>query len=168
MYSDVLSCERGIGCVGMGRHGGRGVVLRIPWWGRFMWPFAVAGLGLRYLVTPLAVKFGHPLRKPLRMALSRVDIRGLHRDWWANFMLLALVRTVWVNKLTCFDEGFFFSDVVAFPPLLQAWALAHTRTASGSCISSCLTWVVLPATIGRVHRSVVRSFKQTKIVLLLY
>jgi hypothetical protein len=85
--------------VGMGRCGGHGVVLQIPWWGRFMWPFAVARLGLRYLVTPLAVKFGHPLRNPLRMALSRVDIRGLHRDWWANFMLLALVRTVWVKKL---------------------------------------------------------------------
>ncbi len=156
--------------MGMGRHGGLGVVLRIPWWGCFMWPFAVAGLGLRYLVTPLAVKFGHPLRKPLRMALSRVDIRGLHRDLWANFMLLALVGTVWVNKLTCFDGGFFFSDVVTFPPLLQAWALAHTGTASGPCISSCLTWVVLPAgsTIGRVHRSVVGSFKPTKIVLLLY
>jgi hypothetical protein len=85
--------------VGMGRRG-CGVVLQIPWWGRFMWPFAVAGLGLRYLVTPLAVKFGHPLRKPLWMALSRVDIHGIHRDWWANFMLLALVRTVWVKKLT--------------------------------------------------------------------
>jgi hypothetical protein len=104
--------------VGMGRRGGRGVVLRIPWWGRFMWPFAVAGFGLRYRVTPLAVKFGHPLRKPLWMALSRVDIRGLHRDWWANFMLLALVRTVWVNKLTWFDGEFFFSDVVAIYPLL--------------------------------------------------
>jgi hypothetical protein len=65
-----------------------------------MWLFAMAGLGLRYLVTPLAVKFGHPLRKPLQMALSRVDIRWLHRDWWANFMLLALVRMVWVKKLT--------------------------------------------------------------------
>ncbi len=99
----------------MGRRGGRGVVLRIPWWGRFMWPFAVAGLGLRYLVTPLAVKFGHPLRKPLWMALSRVDIHGLHRDWWANFMLLALVRTVWVNKLTCFDGGFFLVTLLLFP-----------------------------------------------------
>ncbi len=100
MCSDLLSCELGSGCVGMGRRGGRGVVLQIPWWGRFMWPFAMAGLGLRYLVMPLAVRFGHPLRKPLRMALSRVDIHGLHRDWWANFMLLALVRTAWVKKLT--------------------------------------------------------------------
>ncbi len=64
----------------------------------------------------------------------------------------------------------FFSDVVAFPSLPQAWALAHTGTASGSCIPSCLTWVVLPArpTIGRIHRSVARSFKPTKIVLSLY
>ncbi len=60
----------------------------------------MAGLGLRYLVMPLAVKFGHFLRKPLWMALSRVNICGLHRDWWANFMLLALVQTVWVKKLT--------------------------------------------------------------------
>ncbi len=63
----------------------------------------------------LAVKFGHPLRKPLWMALSRVDIRGLHRDWWANFMLLALVRTVWMNKLTWFDGGFFFVTLSLFP-----------------------------------------------------
>jgi hypothetical protein len=77
--------------------------------------FHVAGLGLRYLVMPLAVKFGHPLRKPLRMALSRIDIRGLHRDWCANFMLLALVRTVWVNKLTCFDGGFFLVMSSLFP-----------------------------------------------------
>jgi hypothetical protein len=48
--------------------------------------------------------------------------------------------------------------------------LAHMGTASGSCIPSCLTWVVLPAgpTIGRVYRSVAGSFKPTKIVLSLY
>ena len=100
MSSNLLLCELGSGCVGMGRHSCHGVVLQIPWWGLFICPFAVAGLGLRYLVSPLAVRFGHPLRKPRRMALSRVDIRGIHRDWWANFMLLALVRTVWVKKLT--------------------------------------------------------------------
>ena len=78
--SDLLSCELGSGCVGMGRCGGRGKVLRIPWWGRFMWPFAVAGLGFRYLLTPLAVRLGHPLRKLRQIALRSVEMCGLHKD----------------------------------------------------------------------------------------
>ncbi len=86
----------------------------------------------------------------------------------------------------------FFSDIVAFPLLVQAWTLAHTGTASidileklallvvsknsswrvtnGSCSASSLRWVVLPAgpAIRRVQRSIVRSFIPTKIVLPLY
>jgi hypothetical protein len=45
-------------------------------------------------------------------------------------MLLALVWMVWVTNPSSFGGGFFFSDFIAFPPALQAWALAHTGMAS--------------------------------------
>jgi hypothetical protein len=40
--------------------GGRGCVVQILWWGCFMCPFANAEFGLRYRVTPAAVRLGHP------------------------------------------------------------------------------------------------------------
>ena len=55
------TCASFIGTGGLGTVGTQRV-LRIPCHGRFIWPFAVAGLGLRYLVTPWAVRLGHPLR----------------------------------------------------------------------------------------------------------
>ena len=58
----------------------RGRVLRMPWCGRFICPLLDAGLGLRYLVTPVEVRFGHPLRNPRRIAFRRVDNLGLHND----------------------------------------------------------------------------------------
>ncbi len=70
---------RGATCMGMGL-GCLGVILWMPFFGHFMWPLVVAGLGLRYLTTNSSFKFGHPLRKPLQRALKRVDILGLHRD----------------------------------------------------------------------------------------
>ncbi len=48
--------------------------------GCFMWPFAVAGLGLRYFRMSFSVIFGYPLRKPFCVAFNRVEILGLHRD----------------------------------------------------------------------------------------
>ena len=39
-------------------------VLLIPCPGHFMWPLAVSGLGLRYLVIRFAVMLGQPLKKP--------------------------------------------------------------------------------------------------------
>jgi hypothetical protein len=72
----------------------RHCVLRMPFLGRFMWPFAVAGLELRYFVIPLAVRFGHPLRYHHGMVFSRVEICELHKDWCAKRMLFALVHTV--------------------------------------------------------------------------
>jgi hypothetical protein len=68
-----------------------GVVLHIPWRGRFIWPFAVAGLGLRYLLISLTLMYEHPLRNPHLVALRRVEIFGLHNDWCANLTLLAHV-----------------------------------------------------------------------------
>ncbi len=69
----------------------------MPWHGRFMCPLAMAKLGLRYLSTNVFVKSGHPLRNPRRMALRRVEILGLHRDWWANLTALAQVCMECVN-----------------------------------------------------------------------
>jgi hypothetical protein len=54
-----------------------------------MCPLAVAKQGLRYLSTNVSVKLGHPLKNPWQTALRRVEILGLHRDWWANLMALA-------------------------------------------------------------------------------
>jgi hypothetical protein len=45
-----------------------------------MCPLAKAGLEFRYLMKPVEVRLGHPLRKPRMMALSRVDRRGQHND----------------------------------------------------------------------------------------
>ena len=55
---------------------GRGVVLRMPCRGRFICPFAVAGLGFKYFRIRVSDKLGHPFRKPRRTAFSRVDILG--------------------------------------------------------------------------------------------
>jgi hypothetical protein len=57
-------------------------VLLMPWQGCFMWSFAVVGLGFRYWRINNSEIFGNPaLRKPLHIALSRVDILGLPKDW---------------------------------------------------------------------------------------
>ncbi len=76
-------------------------VLRMLFRGSHMCPLAVAGLGLRYLKTPFTVKLGHPLRYPHRMAFTRVDTCGLHRDWCAKWMQYALLRTVCAKKAIC-------------------------------------------------------------------
>ncbi len=55
----------------------KGVVHHIPWRGRFMCPFAVAGLVFKYFNTNFLLMFGHPLRKPHLTALSKVEIQGL-------------------------------------------------------------------------------------------
>ncbi len=67
------------------------------WRGRFMWPLAVAKLGLRYLSIKVSDKLGHPLRNPLQTALRRVEILWLHRAWWANLTALVRVRTECTN-----------------------------------------------------------------------
>jgi hypothetical protein len=54
-------------------------VLQIPILGRFMWPFAVARLRLRYFAMPMAIRLGHLLRYPQRMAFKSVEILGLHK-----------------------------------------------------------------------------------------
>ncbi len=72
-------------------------VLQMPYQGLFMFPLGVAGLGLRYFKINFLLRLGHPLRKPLQTALSKVEIFGLHSNWCANFTPLAQVQTECVN-----------------------------------------------------------------------
>ncbi len=82
----------------------------------FMYPLVVAGLGLRYFVTPAAVSFGHLLRYPQWIAFKSIEILGLHKDWCANRMLLALFCTV------CMKKALFVG--------LCAWVLAQSGAAN--------------------------------------
>jgi hypothetical protein len=77
-----------------------GQVLLMPWRGRFMWPFAVAVIGLRFFRMNVSFIMGHPLRNPHRTALRSKEILGLHRDWCANLTALARVCTECVNAAT--------------------------------------------------------------------
>ena len=87
--------------ISFGAVGVLGVVLRSPCRGRFMYPFAVAGLGLRYYNINTLVMNWHPFKKPFCLALMSFDIFGLPRDWWANFTRFALVFTECANAPTC-------------------------------------------------------------------
>ncbi len=80
------------GTSGAGAVPALGAVLCIPCCGHFMWLFAVAGLGLRYLLISLMLIYGHSFRNPRQVGLRRVDIFGLHNDWCANLMLMARVH----------------------------------------------------------------------------
>ena len=67
------------------------VVLLRPLRGRFICPFNVAGLGIRYFCTVFAVRCGAPFRKPALIALSNEDIGGLHKLWCMNLTLFSLL-----------------------------------------------------------------------------
>ncbi len=128
-------------------------MLQIPCHGRFICPFAVAGLGLRYFETPLAVRFGHPLRYPPWIALRRVEMHGLHRDWWAKWMLLDLFHRECVKKAICEAEW--------------AWALVRTGAINRSTLLAC--WEVMLGDLnGTIHKSVAGSFSPRKIISSLY
>ncbi len=81
--------------------GAVGVLVRVlcmPCWGRFMCPFAVVGLGLRYLRMSFLVMLGQPFRKPLQTVFSRIEIFELQSDWCANLTPLPCVRTECMNN----------------------------------------------------------------------
>ncbi len=58
------------------------VLLLRPLRVRFMWPFDVAGLAMRYLQTVWASKIVALFRNPALMAFRRDNIGGLHKLWW--------------------------------------------------------------------------------------
>ncbi len=146
------------GMVGIGAATGSGAslrcVLRIPICGHFMCPFTVSGLGLRYFVMPAAIRLGHLLRYPQQMAFKSIEILGLHTDWCAKRMLLALFYTV------CMKEALFVG--------LFAWVLAQSGAAN--IVMALLSWWVVVCRVpsGRVHRSIVWSLLPIKIMLPLY
>ena len=120
-----------------------GVVLRIPWRGRFMWPFAVAGIGFRYLRISFSEMLGHPFRNPVCVAVGSLDILGLHSDWCANLTLLALVAMEWAKTATC----------------LTVFDWAASPAYVGVCV---------PGLMGMVHRTVAGSLCPCNIILSLY
>jgi hypothetical protein len=132
-----------------------GLVLCILWHRRFIWPFAVAGLGLRYLLISLTLMYGHPLRNPRLVALRRVEIFGLHNNWCANLTLLAHFR------IECKKAA----------PSYISWGGCRARPIPGQgCGKSIWLRVVrIPSfVIGRVHRSVLGSLYSLKKTLPLY
>ena len=121
-----------------------GVVLRIPCHGRFMWPLAVAGLGLRYLSISSTEMLGHPFKKPFLVALSSLDILGLHNDWWANLTLSARVEMEWTKLAASCAVGVGSTRLFIF---------------GDGCLSE---------GIGSVHKSLLGSLKTLRITFLLY
>jgi hypothetical protein len=49
-----------------------------------MCPLAVAGLAFKYFRINFLLMLGHPLRKPRRTALRKLDILELPNAWCAN------------------------------------------------------------------------------------
>ena len=101
----------------------------MPWRGRFICPFAVAGLGLRYLRMSFSVMLGHPFRNPRRTALSSVEILGFPNDWCANRTALTRVRTECVNAAiadgiaSCASLGTIIWGLIIF----GVWAIGNVH-----------------------------------------
>ena len=115
-----------------------------------MWPLAVAGLGFKYLSINFSERFGHPLRNPRRTAFSRVDIFGLHNDWWANFTPFARVFT------ECVKDARLTPGWISMLP----WARSILGDDRGRAD--------LVALIGSVHNPVETSLIPRKMTLPLY
>jgi hypothetical protein len=62
-----------------------------------MCPFAIPGLGFKYLRINFLLMPRYPFKKPCLVAFNRGEIFGLHKDWCANLTALALVITKCVN-----------------------------------------------------------------------
>ena len=60
-----------------------------------MCPFAIAGLGFKYLRINILLVPGHPFKYPHRVAFNREEIFGLHNNWCAK---LTTVLTCVVAK----------------------------------------------------------------------
>jgi hypothetical protein len=127
----------------------------MPRRGRFMWPYAVAGVGLRYLSINFSVIFGHPLRNPLQTAFRRVEIFRLHSDWCANLMALAQVCTECVNVANMMP-GCASLAAIRVCGAQPKQGLGCGRTVGSGAVHTLVG-------IGRVHRSVLGSLYPLKI-----
>jgi len=123
----------------------------MPCRGRFMYPFAVAGLGFRYFSMASVEMYGHPLRKPFRVALSSFDIFGLHSAWCAKRTFNALCR------IECAKDAEWALLALACRQVVGGGTLCFRILSGGWC------WM---AVIGSVHKSVVSSFNPVKMHLL--
>jgi hypothetical protein len=96
-----ITCLLGMMLYSMASWGGRreirGVVLRNPCRGLFIWPFAIAGLGFKYFRIYCLLMLGHPQRKPCLTVFRRVDMGGLPSNWWAHFTAFMRLCTKCVN-----------------------------------------------------------------------
>jgi hypothetical protein len=143
------------GTFGAGTAAAFGVVLCIPCLGGFIWHFAVAGLGLRYLLISFMLMCGHLFRNPCQVAFNRVDIFGLHNNWCTNFTLLARICTECKNKAPSYTAR-------------GGWG-AQLIPGQGRGKSFWLGVVRIPFfVIGRVLRSVAGSLYPRNITLPLY
>ncbi len=164
------------------------MVLWRPLRGRFMCPFEVAGLAMRYLHTIWASKFGAPVRNPALMAFRRDDIGGLHKLWWArNFTAFIFIVRAYENpaKYWCGAQpiqrpGRGRAATVGGSHVMRLAASAcrsetHALRLEAACSSTCGPFAGVPGVVhifpgvkGRVHRSVDGSLYPRKIILLLY
>ncbi len=106
-----------------------------------MWPFAVAGPGVRYLRMSFLDRFGQPFRKHVRTAFNNVKKFGLHNDWCANLTPFARVLT----------------ECVKFARLIPGWIAGckvyRAQSTPGADCGKAVRVMLIPL-IGRVHRSV--------------
>ncbi len=174
-----LSLPLNTGCIGTTMSGCvafcRGVVLLIPWRGRFICPFAVAGLGFKYFRINFTLTFGHPSRNPFRTAFNIVEIFGLHNDWCANLTVFTLVLIECVNPAIDWcvarpiqgpGRGRVANVMGPHGLRLLSSCLgskAHAFRTEAVCIFMCGPCACVPGvvhtfagvgTMGRVHRSV--------------
>ena len=163
------------------------MVLRRPLCGRFMWPFDVEGLAMRYLRTVCLSKFGAPFRIFFVMALRRDDIGGLHRPWCANFTAFAFVVCAYENPAMyrCGARPIQGPGRGRASTVGGAYVMKLASTACGSEThgvpledAGISTFSTLTEVLGvvhtcagvnrRVHRSVDGSLYPRKITILLY
>jgi hypothetical protein len=102
------------------------LVLLIPFFGRFICPLTVAGLGFKYLVTRSSERLGHLFKNPFCKAFNREDILGLHIAWCPKFTVLAHVRTECVNMATdaASVNGFGDCGARAIPGPVRGWSFS--------------------------------------------
>ena len=93
--------------------------------------------------------YGHPLRKPFLVALSNLDIFGLHSAWWANRTFKALCLMECANDTECARD--------------VSWWTGGVTLCSVYCVDG--FWM---ACIGSVHKSVDLSLYPLNILLPLY
>ncbi len=139
-------------------------MLLIPFFGRFIWPLAVAGLGFKYSVTNSLDRFGHPFKKPFRKACIRLEIFWLHIDWWANLTAFARVLTECVNMATSTSLSCGVI-IVGNCGARAIQGLAHDWADTTSCpweVRS-FSWLIASGVIGKTHRSMLGSLYPVKI-----